>query len=40
LGAILRAIADSGFAACVAHEFVPKWDPMASLAQAVKICDV
>ena len=38
--AIMRAIADSGFTGCVAHEFVPKRDPVASLAQAVKICDV
>jgi len=38
--AIMRAIADSGFAGYVAHEFVPKRDPVASLAQAVKICDV
>jgi hydroxypyruvate isomerase len=38
--AIMRAIADSGFTGYVAHEFVPKRNPMASLAQAVKICDV
>jgi len=38
--AIMRAIADSGFTGYVAHEFVPKRDPVTSLAQAVKICDV
>ena len=38
--AIMRAIADSGFTGYVAHEFVPKRDPIVSLAQAVKICDV
>jgi len=36
----MRAIADSGFTGYVAHEFVPKRNPVASLAQAVKICDV
>ena len=38
--AIMRAISDSGFTGYVAHEFVPKRDPVASLAQAVRICDV
>jgi len=38
--AIMRAIVDSGFTAYVAHEFVPKRDPLTSLAQAVEICDV
>jgi hydroxypyruvate isomerase len=38
--AIMRAIVDSGYTAYVAHEFVPKRDPLTSLAQAVEICDV
>jgi hydroxypyruvate isomerase len=38
--AIMRAIADTGYTAYVAHEFVPKRDPLTSLAQAVEICDV
>jgi hydroxypyruvate isomerase len=38
--AIMRAIADSGFKGYVAHEFVPKRDPLESLAYAVRICDV
>lgn len=38
--AIMRAIVDTGFKAYVAHEFVPKRDPLTSLAQAVEICDV
>jgi len=39
-GAIARAIADAGFTGFLAHEFVPKRDPLTSLAEAVKICDV
>jgi len=38
--AIMRAIADTGFKGYVAHEFVPKRDPIESLAYAVRICDV
>ncbi len=38
--AIMRAIVETGFDGYVAHEFVPKRDPLASLAQAVRICDV
>ena len=38
--AIMRAIAETGFTGYVAHEFVPTRDPLASLAQAVAICDV
>jgi len=38
--AIMRAIADSGFKGYVAHEFIPKRDPIESLAYAVRICDV
>jgi len=38
--AIMRAIADTNFEGYVAHEFVPKRDPLESLAYAVRICDV
>jgi len=38
--AIMRAIVETGFDGYVAHEFVPKRDPLASLAQAIEICDV
>jgi hydroxypyruvate isomerase len=38
--AIMRAIVATGFEGYVAHEFVPKRDPLTSLAQAIKICDV
>jgi hydroxypyruvate isomerase len=37
---VAQAVADSGFAGYFAHEFVPKRDPLASLAQAFRICDV
>jgi hydroxypyruvate isomerase len=36
----MKAIIDTGFKGYVAHEFVPKRDPLTSLAQAVQICDV
>ena len=38
--AIMRAIADTGYKGYVAHEFVPRKDPIESLAYAVRICDV
>jgi hydroxypyruvate isomerase len=38
--AIMRAIAETGFTGYVAHEFVPKRDPLESLSNAVRICDV
>ena len=38
--AIMKAIAETGFKGYVAHEFVPKRDPLESLAYAVRICDV
>jgi hydroxypyruvate isomerase len=38
--AIMRAIADTGFKGYVAHEFVPKRDPLAGLTYAARICDV
>jgi hydroxypyruvate isomerase len=37
---VCTAIADAGFTGYVAHEFIPKRDPMTSLAEAVKICDI
>jgi hydroxypyruvate isomerase len=37
---VMRAIADTGFKGYVAHEFVPKGDPLASLRSAVDLCDV
>jgi hydroxypyruvate isomerase len=39
--AVMRAIADSGYTGFVGQEFTPKRpDPLASLRQAVQICDV
>jgi hydroxypyruvate isomerase len=39
--AIMKAIADTGYQGFVAQEFIPKRpDPIASLKQAVEICDV
>ncbi|MHC4242811.1 MAG: hydroxypyruvate isomerase family protein [Planctomycetota bacterium] len=38
--AIMRAIAKTGFKGYVAHEFIPKRNPIKSLAYAVRICDV
>lgn len=38
--AIMKAIADTGFTGYVAQEFIPKREPIASLAQCVKICDI
>jgi len=38
--AIMRAIVETGFKGYVAHEFVPKRDPIEALAYAVRICDV
>ena len=37
---IMQAIADLGFGGFVAQEFIPKRDPMTSLRQGKKICDV
>ena len=39
-GAIMRAIAETGFKGYVAQEFIPRRDPLTSLAQSVTICDV
>jgi hydroxypyruvate isomerase len=38
-GAVARAIADTGFAGYVAHEFVPTRDPLTSLREAIALCD-
>ncbi|HVE78995.1 MAG TPA: TIM barrel protein, partial [Gemmatimonadaceae bacterium] len=38
--AIMRAIAESGFAGYVAQEFIPTRDPRTSLAEAVRLCRV
>lgn len=38
--AVCTAIADTGFAGYVAHEFVPTRDPLTSLREAVQLCDV
>ena len=37
---IAKAIADLGFQGYVAHEFVPKRDPLQSLREAALLCDV
>jgi hydroxypyruvate isomerase len=37
---VAQAVADSGFTGFLAHEFVPRRDPITSLAQAFAICDV
>ena len=37
---IMKAILATGFTGYVAHEFTPKGEPLASLEQAVRICDV
>jgi hydroxypyruvate isomerase len=38
--AIMRAIVETGYKGFVGQEFVPKRDPLTSMAQAFKICDV
>ncbi len=38
--AIAQAIADLNFQGYFAHEFIPKREPLASLREAVEICDV
>lgn len=38
--AICRAILATGYDGFVAHEYVPKADPIGTLAKAVKLCDV
>jgi hydroxypyruvate isomerase len=38
--AIMRAIVDTGYKGYVGQEFIPAREPVASLAQAFRICDV
>ena len=38
--AIVRAAIDMGFSGYMAHEFIPKRDPLTSLARAADLCDV
>ena len=38
--AVMKAIADTGYKGFIGQEFLPLKDPVASLAQAGKICDV
>lgn len=38
--AIMRAIVDTEFSGFVGQEFMPRRDPLTSLANAVKLCDV
>lgn len=38
--AIMRAIAETGYQGFVSHEYNPKRDAVASLEQAIRICDV
>ena len=38
--AICRAIVETGFTGYLAHEFVPRRDPLTSLREAVVLCDV
>jgi hydroxypyruvate isomerase len=38
--AIMRAILETGYEGFVGQEFVPKRDPLTSLAQGYRICDV
>ena len=37
---ICQAIVDTGYQGFLAQEFIPARDPLASLAQAARICDV
>lgn len=38
--AISKAVVEMGFDGYYAHEFIPKRDPLTSLAEAVELCDV
>ncbi len=38
--AIMRAIVDTGYDGYVGQEFIPKRDPLTSLVEAVRLCDV
>jgi hydroxypyruvate isomerase len=37
---IMRTIVETGYTGYVAQEFIPTRDPIQSLAEAVKLCDV
>ena len=37
---VTKAIFDTGFKGYFAHEFIPQRDPVASLREAVMLCDV
>ena len=38
--AIMKAIVETGYRGCVGQEFIPTRDKVASLAEAVRLCDV
>ena len=38
--AVCKAIVDTGYSGYLAHEFVPKRDPLTSLREAIALCDV
>lgn len=38
--AVMRAIVETGYDGYVAHEYSPRRDPLTSLKEAVKLCDV
>ena len=38
--AIMRAIADLGYTGFIGQEFIPKREPMRSLEEGVRICEV
>jgi hydroxypyruvate isomerase len=38
--AVMKALVDLKYSGYVAHEFIPKRDPLTSLRQAVDLCDV
>jgi hydroxypyruvate isomerase len=37
---VAEAIADLQFTGCIAHEYTPVREPLASLEQAIRICTV
>ncbi len=37
---VMEALAETGYQGCVGHEFIPTQDPLDSLKQAVRLCDV
>jgi len=38
--AVMRAVVETGYKGFVAQEFIPTRDPMTSLAEAIRLCDV